>query len=126
MRKPTRPGRPPVDVAIALTAAAMLLSSALLGAGAHQHLTPYQPEIVCTVDHSDQGGPGRSEVHGAERPHRHHCASCQLSGKTAAQRPAASALFERPAESPSSASPSAPVVLAAHDIAAPPRGPPIS
>ncbi|HVS65365.1 MAG TPA: hypothetical protein VMT85_17880 [Thermoanaerobaculia bacterium] len=126
MLEPTRPGRSPVDVAIALTAAAMLLSSALLGAGAHEHLTPYQPEIVCTVDHGDQGGPGRTAVHASERPHRHHCASCQLSGKTAAQRPAASALYERPAESPSPASASPPVVLAAHDIAASPRGPPIS
>jgi hypothetical protein len=115
-----------LEAAVALTASAMLLSSALLAAGAHEHLTPYQPDVVCTVDHGDGKAPGRAGVHGAERAHRHHCASCQLAAKSTAQRPTASALFASPAESRGFTGSSAPAPQRAHDAAAPSRGPPIS
>ncbi|HVS15564.1 MAG TPA: hypothetical protein VMV46_16690 [Thermoanaerobaculia bacterium] len=126
MRSPKRRVRAFVDAAVALTAIWMLLSSALLAAGAHEHLTPSRLEVVCSDDHGARAAAGSlSGVHGAERPHRHHCASCQLAAKGAVQRPAASALVGRPSEPDRLVPSAAPTVRTAHDAAAPPRGPPI-
>jgi hypothetical protein len=112
--------------AVALCAAVALLSSALLAAGAHEHLSPLRSEVICTSDHSGPPPAAAEGVRRAERPHRHHCASCQHAAKHTAQSPARAALDARCTGSEKPFDPSRPFERAPRRAAASPRGPPIS
>lgn len=111
---------------VALGAAAALLASTLLAAGAHQHLSSSLSEAVCSIDHESRAGAGATSVEAAARAHRHHCASCQLAASGAAHQPAPAGFLKRP---PARASHTVEVLGLEHGRAcatASPRGPPRS